>query len=596
MSAGKRRQRHGPENRSGEGNSERTPIGRRSDEDVIQWKSLGWTELARNDTSRRSSARRLFCCLLASPWTQTTHAEEREPTLGARLYAQHCAACHGERGDGLGRAAAFLFPKPRDFRRGRFRLVSTANGVPTREDLDAVLQRGMPGSAMPPWHFLSAEERRALIDQIYVFLRDGLREAYIARYQEEEGLTDEELKEELADPDFRAEIEEFVRDRSTPGELTSVPDLGQPTQDALAEGKRIYVAQGCVSCHGETGKGDGVKKMVDDEGYPTRPRDFTRGIFKGGHDAASLYRRTAYGMPGTPMPATNTLTPVQIAKLVHWIRSLSDEPTRQEAIVRRVRIPVKRVASLPDKIRVSSPLWDQAEATAVHMIPTWWRDDFPTRVVVAAIHDGKELAIRLTWQDATPNWTSHRTTDFPDAVAVELFTGKQEPFLGMGSSDGPVEIWYDNADRETRWPLEKVYPRIMVGMYPFSEVAVDRATYARPGTKDSAQPKLSLPAVSAGNPITPRAGVSAAAALEAAGPQTLTFRPLVNWKVRAAMGWKQGQWRAVFRRPLDVDPKEGNDLSPGGHYSIGFAVFDGAHRDRNGQKLFTIWNDFVLDP
>lgn len=55
---------------------------------------------------------------------------------GRDLYVQHCAACHG--GNGRGVAAAYLFPKPRDLRAGRFRLVSTANNVPTPEDLDAM--------------------------------------------------------------------------------------------------------------------------------------------------------------------------------------------------------------------------------------------------------------------------------------------------------------------------------------------------------------------------------------------------------------------------------------------------------------------------
>ena len=75
--------------------------------------------------------------------------------MGKKLYAQHCAACHGQNGDGQGVAAAYLFPKPRDFRAGRFRLVSTTNGIPTLEDIEAVLQRGMPGSSMPPWAHLS---------------------------------------------------------------------------------------------------------------------------------------------------------------------------------------------------------------------------------------------------------------------------------------------------------------------------------------------------------------------------------------------------------------------------------------------------------
>ena len=57
---------------------------------------------------------------------------------GQVLYGRHCAACHGANGDGQGLAAAFLYPKPRSFRGGKYRLVSTDNSVPTRDDLQAV--------------------------------------------------------------------------------------------------------------------------------------------------------------------------------------------------------------------------------------------------------------------------------------------------------------------------------------------------------------------------------------------------------------------------------------------------------------------------
>ena len=84
---------------------------------------------------------------------------------------------------------------------------------------------------------------------------------------------------------------------------SEVPEIGPPDEAAIARGKEIYIKQSCHSCHGEDGKGGGTKEQFDDEGYPTRPRDYTRGIFKGGHDPASLYRRVAYGMPGTVMPS-----------------------------------------------------------------------------------------------------------------------------------------------------------------------------------------------------------------------------------------------------------------------------------------------------
>ena len=101
---------------------------------------------------------------------------DRKPIAGVELYAQHCAACHGVNGDGLGPAAVFVFPRPRDFRAGRWRLISTVNGVPTPEDLVAVLERGMPGSAMVSWAHLPAEDRRALAEHVLKLRRDGARD------------------------------------------------------------------------------------------------------------------------------------------------------------------------------------------------------------------------------------------------------------------------------------------------------------------------------------------------------------------------------------------------------------------------------------
>ena len=102
---------------------------------------------------------------------------------------------------------------------------------------------------------------------------------------------------------MQAEIAAYAKQAVTPGKPAAVPAIGPPDAVALARGKEHYAKQGCISCHGAEGKGDGVKQMIDDEGFPTRPRDLTRGIFKGGYDPASLFLRVARGMPGTPMPS-----------------------------------------------------------------------------------------------------------------------------------------------------------------------------------------------------------------------------------------------------------------------------------------------------
>ncbi|MCA9133568.1 MAG: cytochrome c, partial [Planctomycetales bacterium] len=133
--------------------------------------------------------------------------------LGRLLYAEHCAGCHGEQGDGLAVAARYLLPRPRDLRAGKFRLVSTQNYVPSRQDLHDVLLRGMPGSSMPPWEHLSVAERDALIDEIYRLRAAGARDFYLTTLREIEGLSDEELAEE----EVQEEIADYVARSTTAG-------------------------------------------------------------------------------------------------------------------------------------------------------------------------------------------------------------------------------------------------------------------------------------------------------------------------------------------------------------------------------------------
>ncbi len=384
------------------------------------------------------------------------------PKTGRELYVHHCAACHGDKGDGRGIAASFLFPKPRDFGQGKFRLVSTTNGVPTDEDLDAVLVRGMPGSSMPPWSHLSVEQRKLLIEEVRRLTREGAREMFAKTLKEQEGLTDEEI---AADDDIQQEMNEFATRRVTPGSASEVPEIGLTDDAAIARGKEIYIKQSCHSCHGKEGKGDGGQKMIDDEGFPTRPRDFTLGIFKGGHDPASLYRRTAYGMPGTPMPSSSKLTPEQTTDLVHFIRSLSDEAARKRAILNRERIVAKRVDSIPDS--ASDSEWASVEPVSLRMTPLWWRNDADPDFQVQAVHDNKKMALRLSWSDAQANRDAARSEAFEDAVAVELYRGEAEPFIGMGGANWPVDVWYWDADRQgTPVAVEDVYPNSIVDIYP----------------------------------------------------------------------------------------------------------------------------------
>lgn len=512
------------------------------------------------------------------------------PADGKTLYARHCAACHGEQGDGQGVAAAWLFPKPRDFRSGKFRLVSTTNSAPTRDDLHAVLLRGMPGSSMPPWEHLTLAERDLLVDEVLRLYREGARHLYLALLKEQEGLEDDELE----DPEIQEEADAFVTRRTAPGEAATVPEMAPADEAAVARGKALYASQGCAACHGDTGKGDGQQQMVDDEKLPTRPRDLTQGIFKGGHDPASVYRRIAYGMPGTPMPSSSKMTPEQMVDVVHFILSLSDEPTRQAAILNREKVVAASVKKAPDAL--DDPTWSQAAAVSLRMAPLWWRDNADPDLQVQALHDGEMLALRISWRDPVLDQHESTTQSFEDGVAVELTAGGPEPFLGMGGAKEPVEVWLWSAGRETaKIAVDDVYPRTVVDVYPFHESAVATPEFGRDGARDESQPAISLPARAVGNPLAEIGSQTAATSHAGSGPSTLTFRPPANQRVTAHGQWSEGRWSVVMRRPLAAPtPADGASLAPGGKASIAFAVWDGNQRDRDGKKLVTIWQDLEL--
>jgi mono/diheme cytochrome c family protein len=513
-------------------------------------------------------------------------------TAGQTLYARHCAACHATSGDGQGTAALFLYPKPRNFRGGKYRLVSTNNSVPTRDDLHAVLLRGMPGSSMPSWAHLSQGDRDALVDELIRLTADGAMQRYAQNLKEREQLTDEDLK----DPEVQSEIRAYAQRQTTPGALSEVPAIPPADAAAIARGKTIYTRQSCHSCHGAEGKGDGVQKMLDDEGFATRARDLTRGIYKGGHDSASLFRRIRYGMPGTPMPASQNLKPEEVGDVIHYLLSLSTEEQRQAPIQKRERILARHVAALPADSDARA--WRTAPPVQVGLMPLWWRDDAVPNVQVQAMHDGQSIVFRLEWADAVPNTHAGKVEAFKDAVALEHVAGPDEPFLGMGSSTTPIDLWMWDADRgQPGGDLEDVNPRVVVDTYPFSEKVVESAEFARPGTKTNEQPDLVLPAQAAGNQVarsTPQA--SGGSSLAAAGPGSTTFRIKKSQLVSATGRWSQGRWTVLLRRSLGVTvPEGGVALAPGQTASVAFAVWEGDHRDRNGQKQVSIWQELVVE-
>ena len=230
-------------------------------------------------------------------------------TDGLKVYAEHCAYCHGAKGDGQG--TALLSPLARYFGRDKFKFATTKNGVPTDDDLLHVLKRGIPGSAMPSFEHLPEESLRACVRQVREFARKGIYD----------GLVQKALKTD-DEPDPQ-KFSLTAATRSVPGEPLEIPPFPPSSPEAVQRGREHYVKY-CAACHGPEGKGDGpqVKDLKNDDGSPNVPRDLTKGLYKAGGEPQDLYARIALGIPGTPMPASDKLTPAEMVDLVYYVKSL----------------------------------------------------------------------------------------------------------------------------------------------------------------------------------------------------------------------------------------------------------------------------------
>ncbi len=517
-----------------------------------------------------------------APDVDRTELQVGLPSTGARLYGNYCAACHGENGDGNGQAARFLYPKPRNFRDGQYRLISTLNHVPTDDDLMRVIVNGMPGSAMLPVAAqLNEADRKSIVAHVRELTRKGL-EARFRKQAEQDG--------EEVDLD---NLKEFVDARINPDSVLETPrDLPAMSKESVARGLVQY-SKVCVACHGATGKGDGTQVQRDEFGTPIRPRDLTRGIFKGGRSSEQLYARIFLGIPGSPMPSSSTMKPEEVGDLINYVQSLSDVAATARSKHTRAKLNARTVhGELPEDIPAA--VWDASGAAEIVVSPLWWRDDAASEVRVRALHDSTSLAIQLSWSDGSRNDQLGRVLDFPDMAAVELYKGASEPFLGMGAADGVVDVWLWNAaaqaDRKIYSDVDTAHPNMIVDMYPFEKAAEGSRTHAT-----DRQAREFLTALAAGNPRSDPAHPPVASNLEAKGFGSTTMRPRISQVVRASGHHANGRWTVVLRRPLKVASGAGLNIAAGDSVSIAFALWDGAVHDRNGQKTVSIWHDLKIE-
>ena len=365
----------------------------------------------------------------------------QDTTLGKAVYVRWCAGCHGESGAGDGPAARYMLPRPRDFTGAVFKIRTTASGqLPTDADILRAVDQGLAGTAMPEWKTrLTDRQRRDLIAYIKTF------SAF------------------FTDTSQRPTLLQFG---AAPG--------GGASAEALRIGRQFYDSLACRKCHGDRGRGNGpsAPTLHDDAGLPIFAADLSQNRrFRGGGTVEDIYRRLRTGVDGTPMPSFSDLidqkflTEEELWRLAQYVRSLSPERAPE---VRDVIHAAQLEGTLPSSPTDSA--WSRVERYWFPLVgqvihKARWFVPVVNGVWVQSVHDGKTLALRVSWDDRSQSsdsaWLEFtgrvleavasddsmppQTALWPDRLAVQFPLAIPErmerPYFLMGSATQPVYQW-----------------------------------------------------------------------------------------------------------------------------------------------------------
>jgi mono/diheme cytochrome c family protein len=358
---------------------------------------------------------------------------------GKRVYFTKCVWCHGVDGGGDGPGADRLWPRPRNFNQGTFKIRHTASGelplfdakkpVAGQNDLFETVTHGLPGSAMPPWEGILTEEQRL---QVLSFVTTQL-----------------------------VKDRKFTDTKSESQTILQLADLKPiaASEESLKKGAELIVEKKCVECHGMEGRGDGnAFNLKDDWGFSIQPANWHkcwnfRGSRQDPYNVTNIFRTFSTGVNGTPMPSFADNTTVEerwhIANFVNSLceREADGKPLQIDPLADKPKINFVLSAGVVEGEISADPeneMWTKRARRFVAMGGqiTHKPRNFVNRIDdiwVKALYNDQHLVFMFQWDDRTKSAAEGKLPWAPTSVNVDV--KEQDPKTG---EEGSIAMHQNN--------------------------------------------------------------------------------------------------------------------------------------------------------